>query len=64
MYVEVIPYLACMVKCKKNLKINLSKFREAKLKIVHSVFLYQALSLWQTKNEKKNTGDKKANYVL
>lgn len=49
-YVEVIPYLGCLVKCKKNLKINLSKFREAKLKIVHSIFLYQAL--WQNKNEK------------
>lgn len=43
--------LACMVKCKKHLKINLSMLREAKWKIVHSVFLYQAL--WQTKNEKK-----------
>lgn len=62
MYVELIPFLACIVKCKKHLKINVSMFREAKWKIVHSVFLYQAL--WQTKNEKKITGDKKENYVL
>lgn len=60
MCAESIPYLDGVAKCKKHLKRNLLKFREATLKLYTRYFYIRPCG----RPKKKVTGDKRANCVL